>query len=153
MVPFFLRSVGLSIGMIQNEESDAFEWDHFSIYHGLSDLENDFDLDQEPMLSLSGSFPLPISCHILTLILDAALQSFQAVSSTKSMLANGFCDVEKLFSNLLWDLCNMSERLLSQSLEHRSCTIGFLLPIIFKALGSQRSLEITVHGKMFILSR
>lgn len=153
LVPFFLRSVGLSIGMIQNEESDAFEWDHFSIYHGLSDLENDFDLDQEPMLSLSGSFPLPISCHILTLILDAALQSFQAVSSTKSMLANGFCDVEKLFSNLLWDLCNMSERLLSQSLEHRSCTIGFLLPIIFKALGSQCSLEITVHGKMFILSR
>ncbi|KAG6792092.1 hypothetical protein POTOM_001235 [Populus tomentosa] len=153
LVPFFLRSVGLSMGMIQNEESDAFEWDHCSIYHGLSDLENDFDLDQEPMLSLSGSFPLPISCHILTLILDAALQSFQAVSSTKSMLANGFCDVEKLISNLLWDLCNMSERLLSQSLEHRSCTIGFLLPIIFKALGSQCSLEITVHGKMFILSR
>ncbi|KAJ6342279.1 hypothetical protein OIU77_023429 [Salix suchowensis] len=153
LVPFFLRSAGLSMGMFQNEESDAFEWGHCSIYHGLSDLENDFDMDKESMLSLSGSFPLPISCHILTLILDAALQSFQAVSSTKSTLANGFCYTEKLFSNLLSDLCNMSERLLSQSLEHRSCTIGFLLPIIFKAFGSHCSLEITVRGKMFILSR
>ncbi|KAF9689746.1 hypothetical protein SADUNF_Sadunf01G0124300 [Salix dunnii] len=153
LVPFFLRSVGLSMGMFQNEESDAFEWGHCSIYHGLSDLENDFDLDKESMLSLSGSFPLPISCHILTLILESALQSFRIVSSTKSTLANGFCYAEKLFSNLLWDLCNMSERLLSQSLEHRSCTIGFLLPVIFKAFGSHCSLEITVRGKMFILSR
>ena len=71
MVPFFLRSVGLSMDMLQNDASDIFEWAQHSVLScGLID---DSHLDKEFMLSLSGSFPLSISCHVLALILDYAL--------------------------------------------------------------------------------
>ncbi|KAG6635865.1 hypothetical protein CIPAW_11G072500 [Carya illinoinensis] len=60
---------------------------------------------------------------------------------------------EKFAANLIWDLCNLTERLLLQSLEHRSCTIHFFLPIIFKAFVSYRSFEISVHGQKQILLR
>lgn len=151
-MPFFLRSVGLSMGMLQDEESDVFGLGPCSVSPGFNDLLNDFNLDKKSILYLSGSFPLPMSCHILTLILDAALQGFQAASTTESMLANGCCYAEKLYGNLLWGLCNVSERLLSQSLEHRSCAIGFLLPILFKAFASHHSLEIAVCGRTYTLS-
>ena len=114
---------------------------------------NDSDMDKECMLSLSRSITLPISCHILTLIVDAALRNLQAASCKDSMLENGSCYAENFAANLLWDLCNMTERLLLQGVEHRSCAIGFLLPIILKAFVSLHSLEISVHGNIFILSR
>ncbi|XP_058009472.1 uncharacterized protein LOC131168902 [Hevea brasiliensis] len=153
LVPFFLRSSGLSMGMLQNEESDIFEWDQDSVMQGLNGMIDDLHLDKESILSLSQSFPLSTSCNVLALILDSALRSFQAATNTESVLENGSCYAEKLFSKLLWDLCNMSERLFSQSFEHRSCAIGFLLPILFKAFACHPSLEISVHGRTCVLSR
>ncbi|KDP39960.1 hypothetical protein JCGZ_03491 [Jatropha curcas] len=153
LVPFFLRSAGLSVGMSQNEESDIFEWDQYSVLQGLDGMIDNLNLDKEFILSLSGSFPLSISCHVLTLILDSALQSFQAASTTESMLENDSCYADQLFSKLLWDLCNMSERLFSRSLEHRSCAISFLLPVLFKSFVSHHSLEISVDGRACVLSR
>ncbi|KAG7955620.1 hypothetical protein I3843_11G082000 [Carya illinoinensis] len=90
LVPLFVRFVGLSAGMLQHKESDAFE------------------------------------CAVFK---------------------------EKFAANLIWDLCNLTERLLLQSLEHRACTIHFFLPIIFKAFVSYRSFEISVHGQKQILLR
>lgn len=147
-MPFTFSSVGFSLGMLKNEELDVIEWGSCS-----KGEINDSDMDKECMLSLSRSITLPISCHILTLIVDAALRNLQAASCKDSMLENGSCYAENFAANLLWDLCNMTERLLLQGVEHRSCAIGFLLPIILKAFVSLHSLEISVHGNIFILSR
>ncbi|KAF5477643.1 hypothetical protein F2P56_004263 [Juglans regia] len=149
LVPFFVRFVGLSTGMPQHKESDAFEC---AVFKGLNDLRNVVGVVKEHMLSPSGPFPLPISCHILTLMLDASLHSLQSASISELIVANDYY-AEKFAANLIWDLCNLTERLLLQSLEHRSCTIHFFLPIIFKAFVSYRSFEISVHGQKQILLR
>ncbi|XP_065856837.1 uncharacterized protein [Euphorbia lathyris] len=153
LVPFFLRSAGISIGMLQNEETDIFEWSNNLALQGLEDMIDNGHLDKESMLSVSGSFPLSVSCQVLTLILDSAWQSFQRASTSEPMLENGSCYAENLFTRLVWDLCNMSERLFLRTLEHRSCAMGFLLPIIFKSFVSYHSLAISVRGKKCVLSR
>ncbi|WCJ25750.1 tRNA/rRNA methyltransferase (SpoU) family protein [Euphorbia peplus] len=153
LVPFFLRSAGLSVGMLQNEESDIFEWSNNAALQGLDDIVDTAHLDKESMLSISGSFPLSVSCHILTLILDSAWQSSKRASTSEPVLENGQCYAEKLFTTLLWDLCNMSERLFLRTLEHRSCAMSFLFPILFKSFGSHHSLVILVRGKKCFLSR
>ncbi|KAG7955622.1 hypothetical protein I3843_11G082000 [Carya illinoinensis] len=149
LVPLFVRFVGLSAGMLQHKESDAFEC---AVFKGLNELRNVVGGVKEHILSPSGPFPLPISCHILTLMLDASLQSLQSASISELIVANDYY-AEKFAANLIWDLCNLTERLLLQSLEHRACTIHFFLPIIFKAFVSYRSFEISVHGQKQILLR
>ncbi|XP_024005166.1 uncharacterized protein LOC18030139 [Eutrema salsugineum] len=138
LVPFLLRSVGVSMGMLQQEESDFFKWGELL----LGDSLNAVNLDENYIVSLSEAFPIPLSCHLLNLILNAAFQSQQADPK-----------MENFAAGILWDLCNMSERLLSQSVEHRSCAISFLLPAIFKAFSSQPSLKISHQGNMYMLSR
>ncbi|XVE57547.1 hypothetical protein DITRI_Ditri04bG0099200 [Diplodiscus trichospermus] len=148
LVPFFLRSIGVSAGIIQNEELDGTRWYRSSVFQvSIMDTYEDY------MHSLSGSFPLPLSCHVLSLILDAGLQTFQAAPVTDSVLEIGCCYAEKFTADLLWNLCNVTERLLLQSLENRSCTIGFLLPVIFKAFFSHSSFNISFHGQTHILTR
>lgn len=149
LVPFSLRSVGLSVGVLQRKDSDVLEC---SVFQGLTDQVNDLGMVKEQMLSPGGSFPLSISCHILNFMLDAALQSLQATPTSELMVANG-CYAEKFVGNLIWDLCNVTEKLLLQSLEHRSCMIGFFLPVIFKALVFHRSFDISIHGQTCTLSR
>ncbi|KAF3527668.1 hypothetical protein DY000_02040111 [Brassica cretica] len=92
--------------------------------------------------SFSESFPIPLSCHLLNLLLSAAFQSHQAARK-----------VENFAAGMLCDLCNTTERLLSQSVVHRSCAVSFLLPAIFKAFSSQSSLKISLQGNVYVLSR
>lgn len=153
LVPCIFSSVGLSLGMLKNEESDVIEWGSCSTFQGSKGQVNASNMDKEFMLSLSRSIPLPTSCHILTVIMDAGLRSFQAAPNTESVLENGCWYAEKFAAKFLWDLCNITERLLLQSLELRSCAIGFLLPVILKAFDSRHFLEISVHGHMCMLSR
>ncbi|KAK4844740.1 hypothetical protein QYF36_023863 [Acer negundo] len=154
LVPFILSSVGLSLDMLKIKGSDVNEWGRCSQpFQGSNDQILSSDTDKEYILSLSRSFPLSTSCHILTFVLDAALQSLQAASNSVSVLENGCCYVEKFAASLLWDLCDLTEQLLLPSLEHRSCAIGYLLPIIFKVFVSRYSLEISVDGQTHILSR
>ncbi|KAF3605808.1 hypothetical protein DY000_02047227 [Brassica cretica] len=103
LVPFFLKSVGVSMGMLQHEESDFIKWGEI-------------------------------------LLLD----SFDPRAAPKA---------ENIAAGILWDLCNTIERLLSQSVKHRSCAISFLLPAIFKEFSSQSSLKISLQGNVYILSR
>lgn len=149
LVPFFVRCVGLSTGMLQHKESDAFEC---AVFEGLNDLRNVVGVVKEHMISSSRPFPLSISCHILTLMLDASLQSLQSASVSEQIVANDYY-TEKFAANLIWNLCNLTERLLLQSFEHRSCMIHFFLPIIFKAFVSYRFFEISVLGQKQILLR
>ncbi|KAK6251036.1 hypothetical protein SCA6_005041 [Theobroma cacao] len=153
LVPFFLRSVGVSASIIQNEELDGTGWYRSSVFLVSNDLIENLDMDKDYMLALSGSFPLPLSCHVLSIILDAALRTFQAAPVTDSVLENGCCYAPKFIANLLWNLCNVTERLLLQCSENRSCTVGFLLPVIFKAFVSHSSFKVSVHGQTHILSR
>ncbi|KAG5415213.1 hypothetical protein IGI04_002780 [Brassica rapa subsp. trilocularis] len=53
---------------------------------------------------------------------------------------------------LLFKVTKQLERLLSQSVEHRSCAVSFLLPAIFKAFSSQSSLKISLQGNVYIIS-
>ncbi|XWS49177.1 hypothetical protein CRYUN_Cryun13aG0141400 [Craigia yunnanensis] len=153
LVPFFLRSIGISAGIIQNEELDGTRWYRSSVLKVSNDLIENLDTNKDYTHSLSGSFPLPLSCHVLSIILDAGLRNSLAAPATDSLLQNGCCYAVKFTADLLWNLCNVTERLLLQSLENRSCTIGFLLPVIFKAFVSHSSFKISVHGQAHILSR
>ncbi|KFK23549.1 hypothetical protein AALP_AAs66918U001300 [Arabis alpina] len=137
LVPFLLRSVGVSMGMVQHEESDFIEWGELLLCDSMSTV----NMDESYVASLSGSFPIPLSCHLLNLILNAAFQSQQ-----------GALKVEDFAVGLLWDLCNTTERLLSQSVEHRSCAVSFLLPAIFKAFSYQSSVNISHKGNIYMLS-
>ncbi|ONI06355.1 hypothetical protein PRUPE_5G055400 [Prunus persica] len=148
LVPYFLRVVASSMGMLQNEVPDIFQWVVGSI-----DLVTHLEMSEKHSPSQSGSLSLQISCHILTLILDAALHSMKTAASSESMIPNGCFDAQNVAGKLTWGLCSLTERLLLQSLEHRSCATGFLLPIIFKAFSSYCSFEISIHGQTLILSR
>lgn len=147
-MPYFLRVVASSMGMLQNEVPDIFQWVLGSIDH-VTHLE----MSEKHSPSQSGSLSLQISCHILTLILDAALHSMKTAASSESMIPNRCFDAQNFAGKLTWGLCSLTERLLLQSLEHRSCATGFLLPIIFKAFSSYCSFEISIHGQTLILSR
>ncbi|RID78033.1 hypothetical protein BRARA_A00891 [Brassica rapa] len=138
LVPFLLRSVGVSMGMLQHEESDFIRWGEL-LRGGSLDIN---DKDGNYVGSLSESFPIPLSCHLLNLILNAAFQSHQEAP-----------EAEDFAAGLLWDLCNTTERLLSQSVEHRSCAVSFLLPAVFKVFSAQSSLKISLKGNVYILSR
>lgn len=141
LVPIFLRLVASSIGVPENEVSDTFQ------------LMLGSEMGTTNILSPPGSPSLPISCHILTLMLDAVLQSKKTAVSPESTIANGCFDDQNFAGKLTWGLCSLTEQLLLQHLEHRSCAIAFLLPIIFKAFSSYCSFQFSIHGQTFTLSR
>ncbi|KAL3619436.1 hypothetical protein CASFOL_037006 [Castilleja foliolosa] len=141
MVPLLLRSIGLSMGFSQSEESAIYKWSE------TEDLTSDDYL--EPNLC---DFPLPVSCNILTLTLDAALQHKHEGEVSGTTLSNG-CSAKVFSGNLLWDLSNLSLEMLSQSLEHRSSAVRFCLPLIFKAFAQESSYKVAVPGVPLVLTR
>ncbi|PRQ18401.1 putative tRNA (guanosine(18)-2'-O)-methyltransferase [Rosa chinensis] len=147
LVPIFLTLVASSIGMPEKEVSDTFQ-----LMLGSNDWVNHIEMTTKNILSPPGSPSLPISCHILTLMLDAVLQSQKIAASSESIIANG-CFGENFAGKLTWGLCSLTEQLLLQNLEHRSCATAFLLPIIFKAFSSYCSFQISIDGQTFTLSR
>ncbi|KAF3557969.1 hypothetical protein F2Q69_00011637 [Brassica cretica] len=71
LVPFFfLKSVGVSMEMLQHEESDFTKWGEILLLDSLSTN----DMVENYIGSLSESFPIPLSCHLLNLILNAAFK-------------------------------------------------------------------------------
>ncbi|KAI7987820.1 putative methyltransferase TARBP1 [Camellia lanceoleosa] len=150
MVPFFLRLVGLSMGMLQSEELAIYGWSRSSVFLGIEEqLANSDIKDSMISDSVSFSFPLDVSCYSLISILDSTLRNHLAAGNTsESSWASGSY-AEKFAKNFLWDLCNMTVRMLLQSIEHRYCAIKFLLPNIFKAFASHPAFEITVRKHFF----
>jgi len=153
IIPFLLRLVGLSMGEIQSEELDAYKLCLTS--------KNSEDRHLEPQCTLYDNlvqcnpnyFPLPVSCHILTLILDASQQSLHTVRSVSGLDFVDECCTDKFSANLLWDLCNITIKMLPQSVEHRSSAVTFFLPSIFRALDSHSAFEVSINGQNYILSR
>ncbi|PWA72733.1 tRNA/rRNA methyltransferase (SpoU) family protein [Artemisia annua] len=141
MVSYFIKLVGLSMGMLQNEQSALYRWTAQA------------NGPEEPTLATYESFPLFMSCHILASILDASVKGKPVTDSTPgSIIANG-CGDHLITGNLLWDIYNVTLQMLSHSPEHRSCAITVFLPQLLKTFVSEKVLEIEVHGQEFILSR
>ncbi|GAB4834643.1 hypothetical protein Ancab_032906 [Ancistrocladus abbreviatus] len=152
LAPFLLKSVGLSMHMLQNKDTAIIEWNTHSDVHGLEHQLLELGITSKSRFPVSGSFPLTISCHILVSLLDAALQKKHAGGSTLAgFLANGH-DGDQFPEHLLWDLCDMTIQMLLYSLEHRSCAVGLLLPAIFEAFSNQ-SFEVSVCGGRHCISR
>ncbi|XP_062073868.1 uncharacterized protein LOC133778060 isoform X2 [Humulus lupulus] len=148
LVPFLLRSVYHSLCILQNEELENMEWDLCPSY-----VFSCLGLDKEQVRYPNWSIPPPISCYILSIMLDAALSNLQTAVASELVVANGCVDSLHFAGNLIWSLCSMAEHMLSQSLEHRSCTISFLLPLVSKAFASYHSFEVVIQGKKFLFSR
>ncbi|KAK9079991.1 hypothetical protein SSX86_001666 [Deinandra increscens subsp. villosa] len=130
MVPYFIKSVGLTMGILENEQAQ---------------------ISQETALTTSDSFSLFMACHILASILDASLKSKHVSESTSgTVFANG-CNLHVFSGNLVRNICDLTLQMLSHSPEHRSCAITVFLPQLFESICS--AFDITVHGKEFILFR
>lgn len=152
IVLFSLRSVGLSMGMLQSEEWSMYGWSRASVVGSEDQLTNS-ESNEDCMISPSENFPLHISCRVLAVILDFAVQSQKAAGSTLISTLASEKSAENFVKDLLWELCNMVLLMLVQSTEHRLCAVKFLLPNIFKAFVPLRAFEISVHGQAHILSR
>lgn len=140
LVPFLLRSVYHSFGMLQNEESE-------------NNIFGPLELDKDHFQYPTWSLPMPVSCHILAIMLDVALSNQQIAKTSESIVANGCVDAHHFAGDLIWGLCSMAEHMLPERLEHRTCAISFLLPIIFKAFASHPSFEAMINGKECTFSR
>lgn len=152
LVPIFLRSVGLSMGMLHNSDLDFYEWNIKPLCQGSYDDITDPLTDKELLLSSPSSFTLPTSCNVLSVILEALLQFLQTHTFSKSAGEKG-CSADRLVKTLIWELCNMTERMLLHSPEHRSCAVGFLLPIVLKAFPANCTFEVSVRGQRHDFSR
>jgi len=127
VVPYCLRSVGLSVGMVRNDELAVYEW------------------GSEDFSEFPGTFPLPIACRVLVNLLDYVLRS-RKWGQTEQKL-------ECFAANLMWDLSNLAVGLLMQSLEIRSFSVRLLLPTVFKSLRFFSSAKVLVNGAPYMISR
>ncbi|CAL0331179.1 unnamed protein product [Lupinus luteus] len=150
-VPIFLRSIGLSMGMLHNGDLDFYEWSSKSFFQGSYDVATDPLIEKELVPSYSINFSLPTSCSVLCVILEAALDYLQTDPICKSSEEKG-CFADNFVKTLIWELCNMIERMLLQSSEHRSCGVGFLLPIVLKAFPTKSSFEVSIRGQKHVFS-
>ncbi|XP_071917541.1 uncharacterized protein [Coffea arabica] len=157
LVPFLFRLIGLSMGMIQSQESAMFEWssrpilqdsdDHqprLHCFQQCSDKPTN-ELNRDLIQSQFDYFPLPISCYILALTLDASLQCKHVVDCT--------CSLQVFANKWIWDLCNLTFQMLLHSVEHRSFALSILLPSILRVLASHCAFEVSSGVKSHILTR
>ncbi|KAL7150015.1 hypothetical protein ABFS83_05G079800 [Erythranthe nasuta] len=165
VVPLMLRSIGQSMGVLKNAELAIYNWSDHTIFEGSIDKElssKSFDNSRRKLtekyiptdfsVSNSYDFPLSMSCNTLTLTLDAALRNKHEGVVPGSTSTNGSQAI--LFAgNMLWDLCNLSLQMLSQSFEHRSSAIKFLLPFIFKSFVYNHSFQVAAPGTPRVLTR
>ncbi|XP_071917543.1 uncharacterized protein [Coffea arabica] len=152
-----MRLIGLSMGMIQSQESAMFEWssrpilqdsdDHqprLHCFQQCSDKPTN-ELNRDLIQSQFDYFPLPISCYILALTLDASLQCKHVVDCT--------CSLQVFANKWIWDLCNLTFQMLLHSVEHRSFALSILLPSILRVLASHCAFEVSSGVKSHILTR
>ncbi|XP_022934778.1 uncharacterized protein LOC111441850 isoform X1 [Cucurbita moschata] len=140
LIPFCISSAIYSPNVLQNEELSTFEGDRCSVI-----------LDST--MKAYGFLQLPLACHVLAVMLDAVLGNRQAPQASDVVVSNGGQKAEEFTIKLIWDICNLSEQMLLQSSDHRSCAIHYLLPVIFEALLSHHSLEVSIQGQACNISR
>ncbi|XP_022155534.1 uncharacterized protein LOC111022655 isoform X3 [Momordica charantia] len=150
LVPLCISSALYSTTMLQNEQLGTFEGDRCSVILGSNGSVHEPKMDKQ-MIKGYGFLPLPLACHILAIMLDAVLCNRQAPQTTEVVVSNGCQKAEEFTVKLIRDICNLSDQMLLQSSDHRSCAIRYLLPVIFEALLSQHNLEISIQGNRFLM--
>ncbi|KAL8528968.1 hypothetical protein ACS0TY_006437 [Phlomoides rotata] len=165
MVPLLLRSIGLSMGMVQSGQFAIYKWSESSIFKGSVDnkvipkLFEDFHdkskekyISEDHLVCSSYNLPLPVSCNILSLTLEAALWKKYEGVAPESTLANGSL-ANSFVGNMLWDLSSLTLQMILETLEHRSIAIRFLLPFLFKAFAHEDTFQVAVPGMSHVLTR
>lgn len=141
LVPFCLRSVGLSVAMLHCEELITYQWNSEGI------------IDQEFEGMSSGLLVLPIACCILKSLLDMALRRWREIRSLEPKSVDACNSLNNFVHNVTWDLSKMALGMLMQGPEYRSCSIRLLLPPVFSSLNELCSVMVSVHGSQYTLSR
>ncbi|CAH9086609.1 unnamed protein product [Cuscuta europaea] len=164
IVPFLLRSIGLSMGVLQSKELAVYRWNFHtdnlgglcSVLQSIQDASckvKKAEMSYITFQSEPNYIPLHTSCYILTQILEVVLETLQAVGVTSELkVGDGFC-LKVFAANLVWDLSSLAIEMLLQSMEHRSSAISILLPSIFRAFDCHFAFEVSVLGKAHLLSR
>ncbi|RZC48081.1 hypothetical protein C5167_041028 [Papaver somniferum] len=154
LVPSCFMSIRLSATMLENDESVVNERNSHSSFKGSNGKLSLSDVLTEPLPAQPVSLSKAITCHILTSLLTASLRSNQLkTESTVEPVGENGCYAVDFAMKLHSDLCDMTVRMLSQTPEHRSCAIRFLLPVIFMAFPSTCSVKISEHGHKPVDSR
>lgn len=141
LVPFCLRSLGLIIGMPQNEDLAAYKWTTSDVVEQGSD---DIAL---------GVLPLRIVSHILMSLLESAMTCREEIQSVGQTLINGGDSLECFINKLTWDLSRLALGVLMQGSEYRSCAMRLLLPVVFSSLSKPSLVTIQVQGSQYSVSR
>lgn len=141
LVPFCLRSLGLIIGMPQNEDLAAYKWTTSDVVEQGSD---DIAL---------GVLPLQIVSHILMSLLESAMTCREEIQSVGQTLINGGDSLECFINKLTWDLSRLALGVLMQGSEYRSCAMRLLLPVVFSSLSKPSLVTIQVQGSQYSVSR
>ncbi|CAL9124432.1 unnamed protein product [Musa textilis] len=141
LVPFCLRSLGLIIGMPQNEDLATDKWRTSDVVEQGSD---DMAL---------GVLPLRIVSHILMSLLECAMTCREEIQSVGQTLINGGDSLECFINKLTWDLSGLALGMLMQGSEYRSCAMHLLLPVVFSSLGKLSLVTIQVQGSQYSVSR
>lgn len=126
-VPYCLRSVGLSVGIIRSDELAVYKW-------GIEDF-----------VEFPGTFSPAVACRVLISLIDCVLKTKGKVQTEQ--------DVEGFAANMIWDLSNLAVGMLMQSVEARSFSFRLLLPAVFKLLSSFSLVKVLVDGAPYTLSR
>ncbi|CAF2061598.1 unnamed protein product [Brassica oleracea var. botrytis] len=122
------------MGMLQHEESDFIKWGEILFLDSLSTN----DMVENYIGSLSESFPIPLSCHLLNLILNAAFKvpgqlqrwrilqlKFSSQSSLKiSLQGNVYILSRNGIKKRVWECCKKLFSVLCLCLSSGSWTDG-----------------------------
>ncbi|OIV94093.1 hypothetical protein TanjilG_05473 [Lupinus angustifolius] len=156
---------------------DPFSMTHLQLPHvcdhtdlaGCEDISQEGDnLDSDKLLHLQSLWAT--FCHLLKKIGDDsdALQSFiwrcflplaKALQASQHALLNqiteSFMDV--VIETRTWEVLKATFvpiflRSIGLSMEHRSCGVGFLLPIVLKAFPTKSSFEVSIRGQKHAFS-
>ncbi|XP_020081314.1 uncharacterized protein LOC109704964 isoform X3 [Ananas comosus] len=141
IVPFCLRSIGLGVGLPQNDELSVYKWSS----------EGAVDGNFEGVSSQS--LPLITTCRILKSLLIAVLKIREGHCSLDLMSIEGCRSLDALAQNLTWDLSKLVLCMLTQSPDYRSCATRMLLPVLLGSLNEFSSVTVFAHEKEFTLSR
>ncbi|XP_064989872.1 uncharacterized protein LOC135627659 isoform X1 [Musa acuminata AAA Group] len=142
LVPFCLRSLGLIIGMPQNEDLAAYKW-----------TTSDVVVEQGSDDIALGVLPLRIVSHILMSLLESAMTCREEIQSVGQTLINGGDSLECFINKLTWDLSRLALGVLMQGSECRSCAMHLLLPVVFSSLSKLSLVTIQVQGSQYSVSR
>ncbi|XP_072962129.1 uncharacterized protein [Typha angustifolia] len=135
IVRFCLRSVGLGVGLVRNDELAVYHWSNEEFF------DQNFD-----EVSL-GSLPLSMACRALTYLTDSALRRREKIS------VDGCSSLDILVQNLTWDLSRLALGMLRQSAEYRSCAVNMILPVVLRSLNEISHVTVFICGSQYTISR